>query len=140
MGYLHKMDFDNGLELNYSLFYKYDNFLNKLNSCNYLFRNGNQAKVVGQEYLTFGTEASYKPKDNVFVRKLSQKFVINHEGVKTTKTIHFKGYQDYFDSFDFTWKTKVLIYYLINFFRLKEMHLTDLFLNVEWDLNLIKIP
>lgn len=117
MGYLHKMDFNNGWKLNYSLFYKYDNFCNKLRSCNYLFdRSTPYVKVDGKETLMFGTEISHKFKNNDYLNSVSAKYVITEQGLKLHKVANFKGFGDIVDNFNFIWKANVNFFYFSNFF------------------------
>ena len=110
MGSLHNLDFENGWKVNYSLFYKYDNFVNKMRSCNYLFnRNTPYTKVEGKENLTFGTELSYKFKDNQYLNSCTAKFVVNDQGVKISESVNLKGYGDLFESSNLNFKANVNI-------------------------------
>jgi len=138
------MNFENGWKLNYSIFYKYDNFVNKLRSCNYLFdRDTPYVKVEGKENLTFGTEMSYKFKENDFLNSVSGKYVLTEQGLKLHKTANFKGYGDLFESLNFSWKANVKNFYFFKlliflFFRLKKMQTKIMSSNVEWVLNSFK--
>ena len=114
MGYLHNITLENGFKINYSLFYKYDNFLNKLRSCNYLFeKNTPYTKVEGKENLTFGIDFSYKFKNIDFINSVNSKIVVNEQGVKASKTLNLCGIKGLFESVNVTWKANVK--YFFNF-------------------------
>ena len=114
MGYLHNITFENGFKANYSLFYKYDNFLNKIKSCNYFFdKNTSDTKVEGKENLTFGTEMSYKFKNNDFINSVTGKYVLNQQGLKLSKTVNIKGIENIFDNANISWKA--VVKYSFNF-------------------------
>lgn len=117
MGYKHDMDFENGWKVNYALLYKYDNFLNKLRSCNYLFdRTAQYQKVEGTENLTFGTELNYKFKNCDYLNSVTGKYVVNQQGLKVAKVAKFKGYGDLFDGFNFHFKANVNFFLFFFFF------------------------
>lgn len=99
---------ENGLKVNSSIFYKYDNFLNKLRSCSYLFnKNIPYTKVEGKENLTVGTELSYKLKDNSMINSVGAKYVFNQQGLKINKTMNLKGFRDIFDNANVSLKANV---------------------------------
>ena len=114
MGYLHNIDVCSGFKVNYSLFYKYDNFVNKLKSCNYLFdKSADYKKVEGQEHLTFGVEVKKNFTDNKFVNSATWKAVVDQKGLKFSKTGNFKGYGDIFDSVNWGIKGNVKLFLIL---------------------------
>jgi hypothetical protein len=111
MGYMHEIELESGVKGKYSLFYKYDNFVNKLRSCNYLFdKTVNYQNVEGQEHLTFGAEFTQKWKNNNMLNSMTEKFVIDSKGVKVSKVTSFKGYGDIFDELKFSIKAHVKLF------------------------------
>ena len=107
---------ENGLKVNYSLFYKYDNFLNKLRSCSYLFNKSiPYTRVDGKENLTFGTQFSYKLKDNTVLNSVGMKYVLNEQGLKVNQTVNLKGFRDVFDNANVSLKANVIFFYLYFF-------------------------
>ena len=82
--------------------------MNKLNSCKYLFtKESTCEKVEGKENLQFGTEASYKFKDNDYLNSVSAKFVLTEQGLKLNKSFNLKGCGQVFDEANLSWKANV---------------------------------
>ena len=108
MGYMHDIELASGVKAKYSLFYKYDNFVNKLRSCNYLFDKSAEYKnVEGKEHLTFGVEFNQKWKNSDFINSMTEKVVIDGKGLKASKVTSFKGYGDIFDELKVSVKAHV---------------------------------
>jgi hypothetical protein len=95
------MTFTSGIKFNYSLFYNYENFVNKLHACKYFFErnpNAENAPVVGKENLQFALDFSHPFKDDAYMNSLGGKAVINHNSVKVYNNLSLKGYGDLFES------------------------------------------
>jgi hypothetical protein len=101
------MNFSNGVKLNYSLFYNYENFVNKLYACKYFFDrspNSEWVPVAGKENLQVGLDFSHNFKNNNYLNSYSGKYVLNHNSLKIHKNVGLKGYGDLFDSLNVSWR------------------------------------
>lgn len=102
-----------GLKINYSLFYKYENFLNKLKSCNYLRGCVSEAPtekgshVEGKEHLSLGSEYIYLFNKNDYINSCTAKVMVSDSSVRLHKNYAFKRFGDYFNSLNLAVKFSV---------------------------------
>ena len=102
-----------GLKINYSLFYKYENFLNKLKSCNYLRGwtcagpTDKDSHVEGKEHLSLGSEYIYLFNKNDYITSCTAKVMVSDSAVRLHKNYAFKRCGDYFNSLNLAVKLSV---------------------------------
>lgn len=131
MGYLHKITTSNGTKFGYSLFYNYENIVNKLWACKYFFDRNQKAEwvpVEGKEALQFAADATHSFKDNDYAKSVTGKVVVNHNSVKTYTNLKLKGHGDLFDSLELSTRlfvnkiyfnfVQILPKFWLNFFNL----------------------
>jgi hypothetical protein len=106
--------FIKGLKINYSVFYKYDNFFNMLISRK-LFNFGENEhndikneKIVGKEHLSLGSEFIYLFDKNEFITSATGKLMVTNNDVRFHKNLLFKKCGDLFNSLNLAIKFNVI--------------------------------
>jgi len=136
LGYLHNMDFTKrdidgtiyGLKINYSLFYKYDDFVNLLKSENLIKKQEHHQQkinldnikdkdnittpikatpITSKENLTLGSEFIYLFYKNDYLYSCTGKMMLSDAAIRFHKNILFKNWGDYFKYLDLAFKFNV---------------------------------
>jgi len=119
-GYSHNIDFTrkaldgtiNGLKLNYSFLYKYDNFFQKLSEkwyfdANSQQQNEKQKPVVGKDFLALGGEYSYFFNSNPIINSVNGKVLVTCSSIRLHKSYAFNRCGDLFNSLNVAVKFNV---------------------------------
>lgn len=114
-----KKDIDgnvSGLKINYSLFYKYDNFFQKIESLN-LFGHSHHGHDTtkkpheGKSHLSLGSEYIYLLKKNPYLTSITGKVLVSENAIRFHKNYSFKKWGDYFNSLNLAMKFNVIFNY-----------------------------
>lgn len=116
---MHNLDFTKknkrkeiyGLKINYSLFYKYDDFINELRSGFILTKGVNaENKLKSKEHLFLGIEFIYFMKNNPYMSSVTCKTLFCKNAIKLHKNYSFKKYCDFYDRLDLAVNLSVNIF------------------------------
>lgn len=124
LGYLHNMDFTKrnldgtvfGLRANYSIFYKYEDFISWLKRENIISDNkpthtaqgaNPTAPLVGKEFLSLGSEFIYLFDKNDYLHSCTAKVLVTDSAVRLHKNLLFKKWGEYFNYLSVAFKFNV---------------------------------
>lgn len=126
LGFLHNMDFTKlnmegsiyGLRANYSLFYKYEDFIHLLKKENIIkkgdhYNQNVNAPLVGKEFLTLGSEFTYLFDKNDYLHSCTSKVLISDSAIRLHKNLLFKKFGDFFNYLNVSLKFNVRIFFFL---------------------------
>jgi hypothetical protein len=132
LGYLHNMDFTKrspdgtiyGLRANYSLFYKYEDFITWLKKEKIISKGDNHpgaqnvsSPLAGKECLSLGSEFIYLFDKNDYLYSCTAKVLVTDTAIRIHKNLLFKKWGDYYNYLNVAFKFNVKIIKILLIFN-----------------------